>query len=126
MNAGAHGNETWDVVREVRLMHRDGSIETRAADAFEVGYRSVSGQGDAWFVGATLAFPTDYTPSRERMQALQDRRRETQPLGQPSCGSVFRNPPGDHAARLIEACGLKGTRTSSSTPATRARPTSRR
>ena len=110
MNAGAHGNETWDVVREVRLMHRDGSIETRGADAFEVAYRSVRGQGDAWFVGATLVFPEDYTPSRERMQALQDRRRDTQPLGLPSCGSVFANPPGDHSARLIEAAGLKGTR----------------
>ncbi|MEM8548416.1 MAG: UDP-N-acetylenolpyruvoylglucosamine reductase, partial [Pseudomonadota bacterium] len=63
-----------------------------------------------WFVGASFAFDTDYVPSRERLEALQERRRTTQPLGLPSCGSVFRNPEGDHAARLIEAAGLKGTR----------------
>lgn len=110
MNAGAHGSETWDLVRSVRLMHRDGRIEARDANAFDVGYRRVSGQDGAWFVGATLQFPADYTPSREHMQALQDKRRETQPLGLPSCGSVFANPEGDHSARLIEAAGLKGTR----------------
>lgn len=110
MNAGAHGHETWDVVVRVRLMHRDGSIEQRDKSAFTISYRSVSGQGDGWFLGATMQFPADYVPSRERMQALQDKRRDTQPLGMPSCGSVFRNPEGDHAARLIEASGLKGTR----------------
>ncbi|MEO1594863.1 MAG: UDP-N-acetylmuramate dehydrogenase [Pseudomonadota bacterium] len=110
MNAGAHGSETWDAVVSVRLMHRDGSIETRDADAFDVGYRRVTGQGGAWFIAATLRFPEDYAPSRERMQALQDKRRDTQPLGLPSCGSVFANPEGDHSARLIEAAGLKGTR----------------
>jgi UDP-N-acetylmuramate dehydrogenase len=45
-----------------------------------------------------------------RIRELLDRRAETQPIGLPSCGSVFRNPPGDHAARLIEAEGLKGYR----------------
>ena len=44
----------------------------------------------------------------DRLKAMLDRRKATQPLGLPSCGSVFRNPPGDHAARLIEAAGLKG------------------
>ena len=110
MNAGAHGHETWDVVTRVRLMHRDGSIESRDKSAFTIAYRSVSGQGDGWFLSATMRFPADYVPSREHMQALQDKRRDTQPLGMPSCGSVFRNPEGDHAARLIEASGLKGTR----------------
>lgn len=110
MNAGAHGHETWDVVSQVRLMHRDGSIVSRDKSAFTIGYRSVTGQGDAWFVSVTMRFPADYQPSRERMQELQDKRRDTQPLGMPSCGSVFRNPQGDHAARLIEAAGLKGKR----------------
>ncbi|MEM7764473.1 MAG: UDP-N-acetylmuramate dehydrogenase [Pseudomonadota bacterium] len=110
MNAGAHGHETWEVVESVRLVDRHGIITERAADHFDVSYRSVSGQAAAWFVSATLRFDPDYRPSRERMQQLQDKRRDTQPLGLPSCGSVFRNPPGDHAARLIEAAGLKGLR----------------
>ncbi|MEN7342852.1 MAG: UDP-N-acetylmuramate dehydrogenase [Pseudomonadota bacterium] len=110
MNAGAHGHETWEVVESVRLVTRKGETIVRAADTFEVAYRSVTGHDSSWFIGATLSFDADYVPSRERMQALQDKRRTTQPLGLPSCGSVFRNPPGDHAARLIEAAGLKGRR----------------
>ncbi|MEL6301233.1 MAG: UDP-N-acetylmuramate dehydrogenase [Pseudomonadota bacterium] len=110
MNAGAHGTETWDAVHDVRLMHRDGSVETRDATQFDVGYRRVSGQGNAWFVGAHLQFDPAYQPSLDRLRELQARRHATQPIGQPSCGSVFANPEGDHSARLIEASGLKGFR----------------
>ena len=110
MNAGAHGHETWDVVRSVKLMARDGQVTMHAKREFDIDYRRVSGQEGRWFVGATLEFPEDYTPSATRMRELQDKRRDTQPLGLPSCGSVFRNPAGDHAARLIEAAGLKGHR----------------
>jgi UDP-N-acetylmuramate dehydrogenase len=61
-----------------------------------------------WFIEATLRFDADVTPSAEDMKSMLERRKRTQPLGLPSCGSVFRNPPGDHAARLIETAGLKG------------------
>lgn len=110
MNAGAHGHETWDIVKSVRLISRDGQVIERAASDFDVSYRTVTGQANAWFISAELEFDADYRPSRERMQQLQDKRRDTQPLGLPSCGSVFRNPPGDHAANLIERAGLKGHR----------------
>ncbi|MFK8054178.1 MAG: UDP-N-acetylmuramate dehydrogenase [Woeseiaceae bacterium] len=110
MNAGAHGHETWQVVKHVQMMTRDGQLMQRNPDEFDIGYRSVSGQNGAWFVSATLQFDPDYRPSRERMKTLQDKRRNTQPLGLPSCGSVFQNPPGNHAADLIERAGLKGFR----------------
>ena len=110
MNAGAHGGETWDRVRRVRTMDRSGSLHERRPDEYRVGYRSVSGPPDEWFIEALFEFDTDAEPSMDEMKSMLARRRETQPLGLPSCGSVFRNPPGDHAARLIESCGLKGYR----------------
>ncbi len=108
MNAGAYGGETWDFVTEVKTMDRGGELHVRTPAEFEIGYRSVVLPGTEWFVSAVFAFKADPDASRERVQALMARRRETQPLGLPSCGSVFRNPEGDHAARLIEAAGLKG------------------
>jgi UDP-N-acetylmuramate dehydrogenase len=63
---------------------------------------------DEWFLAATLRFESGSSEGDTR--ALLERRRETQPIGEWSCGSVFTNPPGDHAARLIEAAGLKGLR----------------
>ena len=77
---------------------------------YDVAYRSVKGPANEWFIDATLAFDPDVTPSMDAMQVMLERRKTTQPLGLPSCGSVFRNPPGDHSARLIEAAGLKGHR----------------
>lgn len=110
MNAGAHGGETWERVRRVRTIDRRGEIADRTPDDYDVGYRSVRGPAEEWFVEAELRFEPDTLPSMELLKELQARRRETQPLGLPSCGSVFRNPPGGHAARLIEAAGLKGCR----------------
>ena len=110
MNAGAHGGETWERVESVRTLSRSGEVRERSREDFEVGYRSVKGPADEWFVEATLRFDPAVTPSMEEQKAMLARRRDTQPLGLPSCGSVFRNPPGDHAARLIEAAGLKGYR----------------
>jgi UDP-N-acetylmuramate dehydrogenase len=109
MNAGAFGGETWPLVREVETVDRDGTVHTRAAGDYRTAYRSVNPPVDGeWFLAATLELSThaDETQIRE----LLDRRRRTQPIGEWSCGSVFTNPPGDHAARLIEACGLKGLR----------------
>ena len=108
MNAGAHGGETWERVESVRTIDRAGEIHERAPAEYSVGYRSVTGPTNEWFIEALFRFEPDVTPSMETLQTMLERRKATQPLGLPSCGSVFRNPPGDHAARLIEATGLKG------------------
>ena len=110
MNAGAHGGETWERVESVRTIDRSGEIHLRAPAEYSVAYRSVTGPADEWFLEALLRFEPDVTPSRETLDEMLERRKATQPLGLPSCGSVFRNPPGDHAARLIEKAGLKGHR----------------
>jgi UDP-N-acetylmuramate dehydrogenase len=108
MNAGAHGGETWDRVESVRTIGRDGEIHERAPGEYTVGYRSVTGPAKEWFVEAVFRFDPEVVPSIETLNAMLERRKATQPLGLPSCGSVFRNPPDDHAARLIETAGLKG------------------
>ncbi|MCW8908658.1 MAG: UDP-N-acetylmuramate dehydrogenase [Sedimenticola sp.] len=109
MNAGAFGGETWPLVLEVETIDRSGRVSRRSPDAFKVGYRQVEGPAGEWFLAATLILePGDVSESQQRIRSLLDRRNQTQPIGQPSCGSVFRNPQGDHAARLIEAAGLKG------------------
>lgn len=108
MNAGAHDEETWKRVRSVRTIDRRGVIHERDPDDYQIAYRSVTGPKDEWFVEASLEFDPQLTASMDTLKKMLDRRKATQPLGLPSCGSVFRNPPGDHAARLIEATGLKG------------------
>lgn len=110
MNAGAHGGETWERVESVRTIHRSGEIRERSPEDFTIAYRSVTGPEDEWFLEAVFRFDPDVTPSMDAMKAMLERRRSTQPLGLPSCGSVFRNPAGDYSARLIEAAGLKGYR----------------
>ena len=110
MNAGAHGGETWDRVRSVTTIDRHGEVHERGPQDFTVGYRSVQGPAMEWFTGAVLEFDPAVDPSMEVLNEMLARRKNTQPLGMPSCGSVFRNPPGDHAARLIESAGLKGHR----------------
>ena len=110
MNAGAHGGETWERVVTVRTIDRGGDIHERTPAEYRVGYRNVEGPAGEWFLEGTFRFEPDVTPSLETMRAMLERRKATQPLGLPSCGSVFRNPPGDYSARLIEAVGLKGHR----------------
>ncbi len=110
MNAGAHGGETWERVESVKTIDRGGEIHERAPGEYSVAYRSVKGPADEWFLGATFRFEQDVIPSIDTLNAMLDRRKATQPLGLPSCGSVFRNPDGDYSARLIEASGLKGYR----------------
>lgn len=109
MNAGAFGGETWNIVSKVETINRRGQISVRDAASFEVGYRSVSMPAQTWFVAAHLLLtPGDTSVLEQEIKALLAKRALTQPIGLPSCGSVFRNPPGDHAARLIESIGLKG------------------
>ncbi len=111
MNAGAFGGETWSQVREVETIDRYGVVRRRSAADFEIGYRQVKGQPGEWFLAAELTLESgDGEAAQARIKTLLDRRAATQPTRLPSCGSVFRNPPGDHAARLIEAAGLKGRR----------------
>ena len=110
MNAGAFGGETWDRVVEVATVDRHGEIYVRPRTDFDVAYRYVKGPEQEWFVSARFQFVEQATGNLDRVQALMRERKEKQPLGLPSCGSVFRNPPGQHAAQLIEASALKGYR----------------
>ncbi len=111
MNAGAFGGETWPRVAAVETIDRHGRLQRREAADFQVGYRSVTGVPGEWFAAAQLRLePGDAEAAQRRIRDLLERRGATQPTQQYSCGSVFRNPPGDFAARLIEAAGLKGAR----------------
>ncbi len=111
MNAGAFEAETWPAVREVETIDARGERRWRPASDYRYGYRIVDGPRDEWFVSCRLVLDPD-TAGRAgaRIRELLARRAATQPTGARSCGSVFRNPPGDHAGRLIEASGLKGCR----------------
>jgi UDP-N-acetylmuramate dehydrogenase len=113
MNAGCYGGETWQSVLAVSTIDRAGNLRTRPAADYAVGYRSVvpHAGSEEWFTGATFRFSRgDGAASRRLMKDFLQRRIASQPLGQPNAGSVFRNPPNDYAARLVEACGLKGRR----------------
>lgn len=118
MNAGAFGGETWPQVVGVETMNPQGEIRFRPATDFKVGYREVQGLENEWFVAGHFVF-NDHSQNnsleaqaqtKEAIRVLLKKRADTQPIGTFNCGSVFRNPPGDYAARLIEACGLKGFR----------------
>lgn len=109
MNAGAFGGETWPLVESVETIDRKGLRHIRKPDEYQIGYRSVTGPAEEWFIAAHFRLHSgDTEASQARIKELLEKRNRTQPTNQPSCGSVFRNPPGDHAARLIEASGLKG------------------
>jgi UDP-N-acetylmuramate dehydrogenase len=108
MNAGAFGGETWDKVTCVETIDRSGAIRERSRDEFSVGYRSVRGAEGEWFLGAQFAFVEERGAEAEEIRALLRKRAEKQPLGLPSAGSVFRNPPDGFAGELIERAGLKG------------------
>lgn len=113
MNAGAHGGETWQQVSEVQVMYRNGDTAWLTPEQWTVGYRSVEPVSNtpSWFIAARLRFAVgDSAEGIKAIRELQAHRAATQPIDQRSCGSVFRNPQGDHSARLIEVSGLKGLR----------------
>jgi UDP-N-acetylmuramate dehydrogenase len=111
MNAGAFGAETWNCVVSVETLDRHGGQHTRVPGEYSVSYRHVSAsRPEEWFAAAHLSFTHAPGIDDSAVRELLARRRQSQPIGEWSCGSVFKNPPGDHAARLIEAAGLKGTR----------------
>lgn len=115
MNAGCYGGETWNVVQRVQTMDRLGVLHERLPQEYEIGYRHVMRKVERaeisgeMYVGAWFHLEKgDGENSRREIKELLSKRIASQPLNMPNAGSVFRNPPGDHAARLIESCGLKG------------------
>lgn len=110
MNAGCFNGETWQQVIQVETMNRQGQIKLRNRDTFDVAYRKVLGLADdEWFLSATIQLaPGDKDKSMQMIKELLARRSATQPTNEYNCGSVFRNPPDNYAAKLIESCGLKG------------------
>ena len=110
MNAGAFGGETWNNVESVTTIDRYGGVYTRARTEFSSGYRTVCGPANEWFLDATFRFEAEEESDPSALRAMLRKRGETQPLGLPSAGSVFRNPPGNYAGQLIERAGLKGAR----------------
>jgi UDP-N-acetylmuramate dehydrogenase len=110
MNAGAWGGETWRHVVDVDVIDRQGARHVRTPADYEIGYRSVRGAANEWFLAAQLKFDERTAAPAQDIRTLLEKRRETQPIGEWSCGSVFTNPPHDHAARLIDSAGLKGFR----------------
>ena len=104
MNAGAFGGETWAQVVDVLTMDRNGREQRRTASEYQVSYRNVVGPApDEWFIGARMKFDHKPGSSEIKVRELLERRKSTQPIGEWSCGSVFTNPPGDHAAQIGRA-----------------------
>ncbi len=111
MNAGCYGGETWNHVISVETVDRAGTLRHREPGDYEIAYRhaQLKEQGDEWFVSGVFGFqPGEEKAAMRHIKELLQKRVASQPLNLPNAGSVFRNPPGDHAARLIESAGLKG------------------
>ncbi len=108
MNAGAFGSETWQWVDKVYTLDRAGERHCRQPDEYEIAYRHVKGAEQEWFVAVEMNFQHSTELPVTPIKTLLAKRSASQPIGEASCGSVFRNPVGDYAARLIEVSGLKG------------------
>jgi UDP-N-acetylmuramate dehydrogenase len=109
MNAGAFGGETWNVVTAVETMDHAGRIRTRLPADYQIGYRSVQGPDGEWFIAGHFGLaPGNEAEGQALIKSLLAKRGASQPTQWPNAGSVFRNPPGDYSARLIERTGLKG------------------
>lgn len=111
MNAGAYGDEIWNHVSEVKTINRKGDVISRAKNEFKTSYRHVEIPNGEWFVSATFQLnPGNANISKQKIKSFLEKRSLSQPLNLFNAGSVFRNPENDYAARLIEACQLKGYR----------------
>ena len=111
MNAGAVGGETWDIVESVETIDSQGVLHKRTPEEYSISYRYIEAKEklNEWFVSAVIKLKKgNKEESLQTIRNYLNRRGTTQPTQQPNAGSVFRNPEGDHAARLIESCGLKG------------------
>ncbi len=109
MNAGAFGGETWNVVTAVETMDHAGRLRTRLPSDYRIGYREVAGPAGEWFIAVHVGLtPGNEAQGQALIKSLLAKRGATQPTQWPNAGSVFRNPPGDYSARLIERTGLKG------------------
>ncbi|MHB8741776.1 MAG: UDP-N-acetylmuramate dehydrogenase [Sulfuricaulis sp.] len=109
MNAGAFGGETWKIVEALETIDRHGEQRQRTRSDYQIEYRNVVGPQDEWFVAAHIRLQVgDAAQGKTLIKTLLAKRGATQPTQLPNAGSVFKNPPNDHAARLIEASGLKG------------------
>ncbi len=110
MNAGAFGSETWEFVKHITVINHAGELSIIAKDELDIQYREINLDKGLWIVSA--CFDLNQLKEDEYKHAdiksLLEKRNASQPIGLPSCGSVFRNPNNDYAARLIESCGLKG------------------
>ena len=110
MNAGCYGSEIWSYVKKVRMINVNGDLIERGLKDFKVGYRKILKRNQTEnFVGAWFSFPKGKKiEAEENIRRLLAHRKSTQPLSWPSAGSTFKNPDNNHAAKLIEDCGLKG------------------
>ena len=108
MNAGAFGSETWSFVAQVEMINRQGELLNRSPGEFDISYRRVSQFDNEWFAAAMFRFDAKAEQKESNIKQLLQQRNDSQPIGLPSCGSVFKNPKGQHAAKLIEEAGLKG------------------
>ena len=107
MNAGAFGSEIWQYVVSVKTMSHSGEIKDRKPNDFEIAYRStIHKNSNEFFVSAVFNF--NLKKQNDDVSELHKKRNSTQPIGLPSCGSVFKNPKNHFAAKLIESSGLKG------------------
>jgi UDP-N-acetylmuramate dehydrogenase len=111
MNAGAFGGETWNIVAAVETLDHRGERRVRAPSDYRVSYRHVDGPKDEWFVAGHFRLAKgEMAKAKTLIKSLLAKRGASQPTQLPNAGSVFKNPPNDFAARLIEASGLKGVR----------------
>ena len=108
MNAGSFGMETWDVVKEVEVINETGDISFLEKESFDIAYRTVTFPFKLWFLSCSMSLSSDEQTTKDHLIELRDQRIRTQPLSEDTCGSVFKNPPGNFAGALIEESGLKG------------------
>ncbi len=111
MNAGCYGGNIWSKVNSVVLINKSGKLVKKSKKEFDVGYRDVNLDSDSFFVSASFSLKkNDLNNSLDKIKEFLKHRRISQPTGQPSCGSVFKNPDNDSAGKILDSLGLKGYR----------------